>query len=260
MIEWSVDPEIFSVGPFSIRWYGLGFALSFLLGFYIFRKILLTEKKPEKYLDELFIYMFIGTIAGARLGHCLFYDPGYYLSHPLEIVMIWHGGLASHGAAIGILAAMYFFAKGKKDINYWWVLDRIVIVVALAGFFIRMGNLFNSEIYGKPTEVPWAFVFTRVDDIPRHPTQIYEAVAYLLVFLLLYYLYQRKSGKIRSGFLFGMFLVCVFTFRIFVEFFKAIQSPWEADLPINMGQLLSIPFVLLGIIILSRVQSSGKRA
>lgn len=183
MIEWNVSPEIFRLGPFAIRWYSLGFVFAFLLGYYIIRHILRLEKKPEVYVDELFVYVFLGTIIGARLGHCLFYDPGYYLKHPLEILMIWHGGLASHGAAIGILTALYIFSKKRKDISFLWVLDRVVIVVALSGFFIRMGNLFNSEIYGKEAHIPWAFIFKRVDNIPRHPTQIYEAIAYLIIFL-----------------------------------------------------------------------------
>ncbi|RMF55560.1 MAG: prolipoprotein diacylglyceryl transferase [Calditrichaeota bacterium] len=256
MIEWNVSPEIFRIDGFALRWYSLGFVISFLLGYYLIREMLRREKKPLVYVDDLFVYVFIGTIVGARLGHCLFYDLGYYLRHPLEILMIWHGGLASHGAAIGILVALYIFAKKRQE-NFLWTLDRVVIVVALAGFFIRLGNLFNSEIIGKPTDVPWAFIFTRVDNIPRHPTQIYEAIAYLGIFGIFYRLYSKNWKNLRQGYLFGLFLISVFGFRFFVEFFKEVQSPWETKLPLDMGQILSIPFVLAGIYFITRKGRAG---
>jgi len=192
--------------------------------------------------------MIFGTVIGARLGHCLFYNPVYYLSNPIEIFKVWEGGLASHGAAIGILVAVYLFSKKKKKYPFLWIIDRIVIVVALAGTFIRLGNLFNSEIIGKPTDVSWAFIFTAIDDLPRHPTQLYESIAYLIIFLILLFIYYKGFEKNRSGLLFGLFLVLVFTFRFFVEFLKENQSGFEAGMTLNMGQLLSIPFVLIGII------------
>lgn len=249
MIEWNVSPDIFSIGPFTLRWYSLMFIFSFLAGYFITQKILRQEKKPDSYLDQLFIYVFVGTIAGARLGHCLFYDPAYYLSHPLEILMVWKGGLASHGAAIGILFSLYLFARNKRDVTFLWTVDRVVIVVALAGFFIRLGNLFNSEIVGSPTDVPWAFIFPRYESnpVPRHPTQLYEAIAYLIIFFILYRIYNHKREKTESGLLFGLFLVGIFGFRFFVEFFKEVQESWEAALPLDMGQILSIPFVLIGL-------------
>ena len=182
MIEWSVKPEIFHLGLFFLRWYGFLFMASFILGYILFRWFLKKENKPRKYLDELVVYMFFGTVIGARLGHCFFYHPGYYFEHPLEIFTVWKGGLASHGAAMGILTALYLFARKKNDLTYIWTLDRVVITVALAGFFIRLGNLFNSEVIGKATQAPWAFIFTQVDRVPRHPTQLYEALAYLTVF------------------------------------------------------------------------------
>ena len=185
MIIWEISPEIFTIGPITVRWYGLLFALSFIIGFKIMQGIYKNENKPENDLNDLIWFMILGTIIGARLGHCLFYNPEYYLSNPFEIIKIWRGGLASHGAAIGILTAIYFYSKKKKDQSFLWVMDRIVIGVALAAFFIRMGNLFNSEIIGVPTDLPWAFVFTSVDDIPRHPTQLYEALFYLITFLIL---------------------------------------------------------------------------
>lgn len=250
MIHWDISPEIFTLGPFSIRWYGLLFALSFVIGFQIMKWIFNKEKKPEENLNDLIMYMIIGTVAGARLGHCLFYNPEYYLSNPLEILQIWHGGLASHGAAIGILLSIYLYSRKHKDQAYLWIMDRMVITVALAGFFIRTGNLFNSEIIGIKTDVPWAFIFTAVDNYPRHPTQIYEALAYLSVFVILINYYRIKNGKTRDGFIFGLFLIMVFTFRFFVEFLKEDQSYFEKNMALNMGQLLSIPLIIAGIILL----------
>ena len=252
MINWDVSPDIFSIGPITIRWYGLLFAMSFIVGYQIMVIIFKRENKPEQYLNDLVWYMIIGTVLGARLGHCLFYNPDYYLSHPIEILLVWKGGLASHGAAIGILFSIYWYIKKRKNFSFLWLMDRIVITVALAGFFIRMGNLFNSEIYGMPTNVPWAFVFAAVDGQPRHPTQIYEALAYLFVFIILYVIYIRSFAKIKEGFLFGLFLILVFGFRFAIEFLKENQSLFEEKMLINMGQLLSIPLIILGIYILLR--------
>jgi prolipoprotein diacylglyceryl transferase len=252
MIKWNVNPELFHIGPFHIRWYGVFFATAFIIGYEIFRRIYKAEGKKEDDLNDLLWYMILGTVIGARLGHCLFYNPEYYLGNPLEILKVWKGGLASHGAGIGILTAIWLYSRKKPDQSFLWVMDRIVITVALAGFFIRMGNLFNSEIFGKPTHLPWSFVFVRVDDIPRHPTQIYEALAYLLIFFYLFYLYKKYGSDLSDGFLFGLFLVLVFTFRFLVEFLKAPQELWERSLPLDMGQILSIPFVLAGIWLLWR--------
>ena len=252
MINWDVSPDIFSIGPITIRWYGLLFAMSFIVGYQIMVIIFKRENKSEQDLNDLVWYMILGTVLGARLGHCLFYNPDYYLSHPLEILQIWKGGLASHGAGIGIIAALILYSKKKKDISFLWIMDCVVITVALSGFFIRMGNLFNSEIIGKPTNGNWGFVFVSVDNIPRHPAQLYEAIAYLLIFIFLLSFYFRVKGKFKNGLLFGIFLISVFGFRFFVEFFKENQSPFEQNLFLNMGQLLSIPFVLLGIYFLFR--------
>ena len=246
-ITWSVSPEIFNVGPISIRWYGFLFAMGFVLGFIILNKIFSKEKKSKNDLEQLTVYVIFGTVIGARLGHCLFYNPEYYLSNPVEILKVWTGGLASHGAAIGIVISIYLFSKKKKDMNMLWVLDRVVIVVALAGCLIRLGNLFNSEIIGKATDVPWAFIFKSVDDLPRHPAQLYESIAYLIIFLILLMVYRKKFPNLQQGLLFGLFLVLVFSFRFFIEFFKEVQEDFEAGMTLNMGQLLSIPFVLIGI-------------
>ncbi|HYX09602.1 MAG TPA: prolipoprotein diacylglyceryl transferase [Bacteroidales bacterium] len=248
-ITWNVNPEILPVGPLSIRWYGLLFAASFLFGYLILQKVFKREGVSQEVLDRLTVYMAIGTIVGARLGHVIFYDPVYYFSNPIRILKIWEGGLASHGAAIGILIALYLFAKKSKK-SFLWTMDRIVIVVALAGFFIRTGNLMNSEIYGVETHLPWGFIFVRRGEmVPKHPTQIYEALSYLAIFFLLYWLYRRRTDKIKEGYLFSIFLVLVFTARFLIEFIKEVQSPWEANLPLDMGQILSIPFVIAGIIL-----------
>ena len=260
IIPWDVNPEIFRIGSFAVRWYGLLFASSFLFGYIIMNRIFKNENLGEADLDRLTIYMAIGVVGGARLGHCLFYEPSYYLSHPVEILMIWHGGLASHGAAIGILIAVWLFAKKQKK-DYLWALDRVAIVVALSGFFIRMGNLMNSEIYGVETTLPWGFVFLRNHEVaPKHPTQIYEGLAYLAIFVLLYTIYWRKKGEHIQGLLISLICILVFTARFFIEFVKEDQVAFEATMKMNMGQLLSIPFILMGIAGLIWSIKTNKRA
>ena len=251
-IFWNVSPEIMKLGPFSLRWYGLLFASGFVLGYLILTKIYKLEKKPLADLEQLSIYVILGTVIGARLGHCLFYDPVYYLSHPIEIIKVWEGGLASHGAAIGILISIYLITKKQKDKTMLWILDRLVIVVALGGALIRLGNLFNSEIIGRPADVPWAFIFARVDDIPRHPAQLYESFFYLITFVVLYFTYMKTNKKLLPGYLFGLALVMIFGFRFFVEFIKENQSPFEQGMILDMGQLLSIPFVIAGFYFMFR--------
>lgn len=246
-IHWNVDPEIFRVGRFAIRYYGVLWALSFYLGYLIFTRFVKKEGLPEGFLDSLTIYTAVGTIVGARLGHCLFYQPDYYLSHPLDILKIWQGGLASHGAAIGIVLAIYLFSRIQK-VSWLYVMDRLVITVALAGFLIRLGNLMNSEIYGVETNLPWGFIFEQNQEIfPKHPTQLYEAFVYLLIFVMLYVIYQKSNSKPRKGLLFGIFLTGVFLARFIIEFVKEPQVEFEKAMSLNMGQLLSIPFVLAGL-------------
>jgi len=250
VIPWDVDPEIFRIGSFAVRWYGLLFASSFLFGYIIMKKIFNNEGLGDAVLDRLTIYMAIGVIAGARLGHCLFYEPEYYLKNPLEILMIWHGGLASHGAAIGILTALWLFVRKEKK-NYAWVLDRIAIVVALSGFFIRTGNLMNSEIYGVETTLPWGFVFLQNGETaPKHPTQIYEGLSYLLIFVLLFRLYWSKKGGHVQGSLISLAMILIFVARFFIEFLKEDQVAFESGMKLNMGQWLSIPFILAGAVAL----------
>ena len=259
-IRWNVNPTIFHL-PFAgmeIRWYGLLFAMAFILGYYLMLRFFKKEGLTVEMLDKLTVYMAVGTIVGARLGHCLFYQPDYYFENPLEILMIWKGGLASHGAGIGILIALFLYAR-KVEKPYLWILDRIAIVVALAGFFIRMGNLLNSEIYGVGTRLPWGFIFVRNNEtIPKHPTQIYEALAYLLFFGLLIFLYYKNNAKIRKGMLFSLFLFLVFTARFLIEFIKEAQVPFEQYMALNMGQILSIPFILAGIFLFFRALKNEK--
>lgn len=261
-ITWNVDPEIFSIGPLTIRWYGLFFALAFVFGQIIMSRIYVAEGRTEGDVDVLTLYMIIGTVIGARLGHTLFYAPDYYLSNPIEILKIWEGGLASHGATIGILLALWLFSR-KQRFDYMWVLDRIVIVVALGGAFIRLGNLMNSEIFGHPTDLPWGFIFmrsTEFSQVPRHPTQLYESLTAFLLFVLLYGLWLKKKSELPRGLLFGLFVTFLFTFRFLVEFLKENQEAFEDSMALNMGQLLSIPLILIGIVILIKVLMNPKPA
>jgi len=255
-INWNVSPEIFNIEGISVRWYGLLFALSFYIGYLIMERIFKKENIPLAILEKLAIYMIIATIVGARLGHCLFYDFEYYSQNPIEILYIWHGGLASHGAAIAIILSLVIFSIIYKK-SVWWVLDRIVIVVALAGFFIRMGNLMNSEIYGHFTDMPWGFIFVRDNQIdPRHPTQIYEGLSYLALFFYLLWYYYKKDGKPKNGIIFGKFLIILFSVRFLIEFLKEPQAKFESSMVLNMGQLLSIPFIISGIVVVYLTQKN----
>jgi prolipoprotein diacylglyceryl transferase len=227
------------------------------------REVFRSEGKSEEDLNSLVNYMVLGTLIGARLGHCLFYDPGFYLSNPLEILKFWHGtsfgisGLSSHGGALGIFSALYIYTR-KREIPYIWILDRIVIPTALGGLFIRLGNLFNSEIVGIPTEVPWAFVFTRIDNLPRHPAQLYESFGYGLIFVMLYSLYRRLRRESPDGLLLGLFTLFAFTYRFFIEFVKERQANYGQDLLLSVGQLLSVPLVILGIFLVARAIQSTR--
>ncbi len=249
-IHWNINPTIFSIGNHEIRWYGLLFASGFFFGYIILTKFFKLEKVPEEVLDKLTIYTALGTIIGARLGHCLFYEPDYYLNNPLEIIKIWHGGLASHGAAIGILLSIWYFSyKEKRD--FLWTVDRLAVVVALAGFLIRMGNLMNSEIYGIQTSLPWGFIFERNGEMmPKHPTQIYEGLSYLVIFIILYLAYMKNKGKPAKGLLFSLFLILVFSARFIIEFIKEPQVGFENNMTLNMGQWLSLPLIFAGLLIL----------
>lgn len=263
-IRWDVDPILFHLGPLPIRWYSLGWLLAFGVGFYIVRWMYLREGKPEADLDSVLLYMMLGAMIGARLGHVLFYRPDYYFSHPIEIIAVWKGlrGLASHGGALGIMVALYLYCRKRPDQPYLWLLDRVAVPTALGGMFIRLGNLMNSEILGVPTDVPWAFSFSRVDGVPRHPAQLYEALAYLGIFIILVVIYRRRGPSLPHGTLIGTFFTLVFSARFLIEFVKERHVPFEAGLPLSMGQILSIPMVILGIGLIlwarSRVERPGE--
>ncbi len=255
-IHWNPSPEVFHIGSLAIRWYGLLFASSFFFGYFIMLKFFKKEGIAVDKLDTLTTYMVIGTVVGARLGHCLFYEPAWYLSHPIKILEVWEGGLASHGAAIGIMLAIWIFGIRNK-LTFLWTIDRIVIVVALSGVFIRTGNLMNSEIFGHVTSLPWGFYFMRAANPaealdPRHPTEIYEGLCYLAIFIFLWRLYYVKNGKPAPGLIFGLFLTLVFGVRFCLEFLKEPQVGFEQGMLLNMGQLLSIPLIALGIYLVYR--------
>lgn len=251
-IEWNVRPELVRFGPLALRWYGLLFAVLFAVGFLMVRWQFRVEQKDETVLDSLLLYIVVGTIVGARLGHCLLYEPVYFLRHPWEIPAVWQGGLASHGGAAGVLLALYLFTRRHPELAYLWLLDRIVVPTALAGALIRLGNLFNSEILGTPTRVPWAFVFERIDSVPRHPVQLYESLVYAGIFLALWRLYSRRRAQTPPGRLLGLFLISVFTARFFLEFLKEHQAAYGHQFPLKVGQWLSLPFILAGAVLLQR--------
>lgn len=266
-INWHVSPEIFSIGNFALRWYSLLFVSGFIIGWFIFKRFFKKEGIPETLLDPLLYTLLIATIIGARLGHCLFYQPDYYLTSWegfFEIFMPWKGGLASHGGAIALLLAMWWFSNhyGKKyDFDYLWIMDRLVITVCFAGALIRLGNLFNSEIYGDVTNLPWGVVFElRGETLPKHPTQIYEALSYTILGICLLLAYEKKLDKLKRGEIFGIFLIVLFGMRILIEFIKEPQVGFEEDMIFNMGQLLSVPFVIAGVVILVWSILKGKPA
>lgn len=258
ILNWNVDPVIFWItDSFPLKYYGALFACGILLGFYIVRNIYKKENLSLDNLDTLLIYVIVGTVLGARLGHCFFYEPEYFLKHPIEILLpiqkikgvyqfVGYQGLASHGGSIGVITAMILYCR-KYKVQFLGLLDKMAVAVPVTGTFIRMGNFMNSEIYGKPTNGNWGVVFQKDDLIPRHPTQLYEAFAYLLIFGILFYMY--KSEKIRSaqGLIFGTFLTLLFTARFIIEFFKENQEAFENNMLINMGQILSVPFILIGL-------------
>ncbi|NJO67917.1 MAG: prolipoprotein diacylglyceryl transferase [Bacteroidetes bacterium] len=257
-IHWNPDPEIVNIFGISVRYYGLLFVSGLLLSIYILGWIFKRENLPTEHLEKLSLYSMIGILAGARLGHCLFYEPAYYLSHPIEMILpvtfppdggikfIGYQGLASHGGALGELIALYFYARKTKH-PMIDTLDLIAVVAAVAGVFIRLGNFMNGEIIGMPTTKPWGVIFENVDNIPRHPAQLYEAISYLIVFAVMMVLYKKRRDKFKNGFFFGLALVLIFTARFIIEFVKEDQVGFENGMTFNMGQLLSLPYILVGI-------------
>ena len=262
MIHWNPSIEAFHLGPISMRWYALCWLIGLLSAYFIVRKLYKQQKIKDELFDPLFIYCFVGILIGARLGHCLFYEPDYFLSsgkHIIEMLLPirfleyggWkftgYAGLASHGGTLGLMIALFLYVRRTK-LPIWQVLDNIAIATPVTACFIRLGNLMNSEIIGRVTDVPWAFVFEQVDMQPRHPGQLYEALAYALLFFIGWHLYRRNPQKVGTGFFFGLCLTYIFTARFFIEYTKEVQEAFEASLPLDMGQLLSIPFIILGIL------------
>ena len=260
-VNWDVDPILFRIGGFQLRYYGLLFIIGFYLGYYMFRYFFRRENKPLELLDTLLWTLMLCTIVGARLGHCLFYQPDYYLARPVEILKVWEGGLASHGGTIAIMIGMWWFVKkyGRRyDFGYIWLLDRLAVATAFAAMFIRLGNLMNSEIYGHETTLPWGFIFLQNGEtVAKHPTQLYEALAYLCTGIILFAIYKYALPKIKEGLLLGIFFIGIFLSRFLIEFVKENQVGFEEGMALNMGQLLSIPFVLLGLYLIIRSFRQG---
>ena len=267
-ITWNPSLEAFSLGPFSIRWYGLCWLVGFALAYFLVRQLYKEQKIKNELFEPLFFYCFLGILIGARLGHCIFYQPqdfltswrgivemllpihfgndGSWLGQTFGFFLTGYAGLASHGGTLGLMIALWLYVK-KTKLSQWTVLDNIAIATGSMACCIRLGNLMNSEIIGKPTEVPWAFIFEKVDMLPRHPGQLYEAIAYAVLFFIMWALHKRMPEKIGTGWYFGFCLAYIFTFRFFIEYTKEIQEAFEASLPIDMGQILSIPFIILGV-------------
>lgn len=266
-ITWTADPALtdnFLWLGREVRWYGVFFAIGFLLGYKIEERILNNDNAPAEWLDKLFMYVIIATVVGARLGHCLFYDWTYYSANPIDILKIWEGGLASHGGAFGIIIAILIYSRKVTTKSALWTFDRLVVPVALVGALIRLGNLMNHEIYGHATSLPWGFRFVEnfaqwhyrgaepLFTAPSHPTQIYEAICYLITFAVLMFLYWKRKAGEREGLIFGSFFIGIFLSRFLLEFIKNDQENFEAAMTLNMGQWLSVPFILTGIYLIVR--------
>lgn len=269
-VTWNVDPTLFTIFGREIRWYGLLWVIGLIVAVYIVQRIFKKEDLPEKWFDSLFIYMIVGIIVGARLGHCLFYEPEYYLANPFEILKVWEGGLASHGGVIGIIIAVWLYSRKVTKQSMLWTFDRVMVPTGFTSAMIRLGNLMNHEIYGGPTDQPWGFRF--IDNLypwmhgaepiytePSHPTQIYEALAYLVVFGITMYLYFNTNSKDRKGLITGVGILIIFLFRFFVEFVKNVQVEEEYSMiestGLNIGQWLSIPFIIWGLWLITNALS-----
>ena len=274
-IVWNPDLEAFHLGPISVRWYGLMWIIGLALAYFVVMRLYKEQKIKDEYFDPLFLYCFFGILIGARLGHCIFYEPDYFLTSVkglIEMVLpirflpngdfklIGYAGLASHGGTLGLMIALWMYVR-KTKLSIWTVLDNIAIATGTTACFIRLGNLMNSEIIGKVTDVPWAFIFEHVDKVPRHPGQLYEAIAYAILFVIMWTIYKRSSKQptprpqVGTGWYFGFCLAYIFTFRFFIEYTKEIQEAFEASLPIDMGQILSIPFIILGVYCMIRAKN-----
>lgn len=256
-VVWDFDPTFFSIGSLEIRYYGVAWVLALAYGGWLFMRFVREDGYPDKVYDNVFWFGILGTIIGARLGHCLFYDPAYYLQHPIEILYTRQGGMASHGAALGLLGGLWLFSR-KCKVPYIWSLDRVMLPVTIGGAVVRIGNLLNSEIYGIQTDLPWGFIFVRAGEtVPKHPTQLYEALCYIATFAVLAWLFWRRdAGHKRPGLMLGVGLVGVFLSRFFIEYIKNPQEAFEQDMSLLMGQWLSVPFILLGVWLIFRALRS----
>lgn len=243
---WNASPILLELGPLQLRWYGLLFVGSFFAGLMIAKWIFRREGKDPQVLDTLLFYALVGTVIGARLMHCLAYEPGYYLSHPLEILMVWKGGLASHGGMLGVMVAFWLFGRRYNE-SFFWLISRMTMPGLLIAASVRFGNFFNSEILGKVSDVPWAVIFERVDMLPRHPVQLYEAFSYLIILALFIALYKRLNPSFVTRLFPGLFLTGMFTVRFLLEYTKTKQEAYTLDIPLSTGQMLSLPFILIGI-------------
>ena len=265
-ILWNPSHTALHLGPFEVRWYALCWMIGLALAYFVVKRLYKEQKIKDELFDPLFIYCFIGILAGARLGHCIFYEPQYFRTSahgfiemllPIKFLpdggwtFTGYEGLASHGGTLGLMIALWAYTK-RYQVGLWTVLDFIAIATPTTATFIRLGNLMNSEIIGKMTDVPWAFIFERVDSFPRHPGQLYEAMAYFLLFFIGWYLYRKMPQRVGTGFFFGLCLTYIFTARFFIEYTKEMQVAFEASLPLDMGQLLSLPFIILGIVCMWR--------
>ena len=269
-ITWNPDIVALDLGFFAIRWYSLCWAIGLVAVYLLMHRLYRQQKIREEQFEPMFMYCFLGILIGARLGHCLFYEPGYYLSHPIEMLLPirnvpgqgWtftgYEGLASHGGTLGLMIALWLYAKHVK-LRFLHVLDNVAIVTPICACAIRLGNLMNSEIIGRPTNLPWAFIFERVDSLPRHPGQLYEALCYAIFFGIHWFFYRRCPQKVGSGFFFGLCLFLIFTSRIFIEYTKEKQEAFEEGMLLNMGQLLSIPFVVLGLYCMIRSSRAAEK-
>ena len=277
-IVWNPSLEAFSIGPLTFRWYSLCWLVGLLLAYLVVHRLYKEQKIKDELFDPLFVYCFLGILVGARLGHCIFYQPDYFLTSfkgfvemflPIHIMqdgswkMTGYAGLASHGGTAGLMLALWLYTKHTK-LSIWTVLDNIAIATGTTACFIRLGNLMNSEIIGKTTDVPWAFVFEKVDALPRHPGQLYEAIAYALLFVIMWIIYKNsqkqtansRKPQVGTGWYFGFCLAYIFTFRFFIEYTKVFQEAFEASLPLDMGQILSIPFIIIGVVCMIRAKKA----
>ena len=255
--HWSIDPVLLHLEPLQLRWYGIFFVGSFFLGLALLKWIFKREGKDGEPLDNLLIYILIGAVIGARLMHCFAYEPAYFISHPLEVLKIYKGGLASHGGLLGSIVAIWLFCKRYK-LDFLWLLSRTAIAGNITAASVRIGNFFNSEILGKPTDLPWAVVFDNIDNIPRHPVQIYEAIGYIAIFFLMLSVYKKTTPNRATKILPGVFLVAMFTIRFLLEYTKTKQADYSWSIPLSTGQVLSLPLIIIGLVWIVTALKSGK--